>query len=82
MSFKLLQFSPLESTRAIRMKDVLERWTEGFEFRVESDSFPPRLLRMIPILPKARGGTLSGPQFWDWRSQLRLAEVSGLDLDC
>ncbi|MGC2447257.1 MAG: hypothetical protein WA477_06390 [Candidatus Sulfotelmatobacter sp.] len=32
MSFKLLQFSPLESTRAIRMKDIPERWTEGYEY--------------------------------------------------
>ena len=32
MSFKLLQFSPPESTRALRMKIVPERWTEGYEY--------------------------------------------------
>jgi len=32
MSFKLLQFSPQASTRAVRMKMLPERWTEGYEY--------------------------------------------------
>jgi hypothetical protein len=32
MSFKLLQFSPQTSTRAIRMRIVPERWSEGYEY--------------------------------------------------
>jgi hypothetical protein len=31
MSFKLLQFSPQTSTRAVRMREVPERWTDGYE---------------------------------------------------
>jgi hypothetical protein len=31
MSFKLLQFSPQPSTR-IRMRNVPDRWTEGYEY--------------------------------------------------
>ncbi len=32
MSFKLLQFSPQTSTRAVRMRVIPERWTEGYEY--------------------------------------------------
>jgi hypothetical protein len=32
MSFKLLQFSPQTSTRAVRMRMIPERWTEGYEY--------------------------------------------------
>lgn len=31
MSFKLLQFSPQTSTRAVRLRDIPERWTDGYE---------------------------------------------------
>ena len=32
MSFKLLHFSPQTSTRAVRMRMIPERWTEGYEY--------------------------------------------------
>jgi hypothetical protein len=62
MSFKLLQFSPQTSTRAVRMKMVPERWTEGYEYS--------RGVRFLPAWMEDEGersarrhinwGTLSG----------------------
>lgn len=48
MSFKLLQFSPETSTRAVRMRMIPERWTEGYEYS--------RGVRVLPAWMEDEGG--------------------------
>ena len=49
-SFKLLQFSPQTSTRAVRLRMIPERWTEGYEYS--------RGVRFLPAwMEEDEGGT-------------------------
>lgn len=65
MSFKLLQFSPQTSTRAIRMRMIPERWTEGYEYS--------RGVRFLPAWMEDEGGA-SAKRHINWGA------VSGLAL--
>ena len=64
MSFKLLQFSPQTSTRAIRMRIVPERWTEGYEYS--------RGVRFLPAWMEDEGGA-SGKRDINWGALSGLA---------
>ena len=65
MSFKLLQFSPETSTRAVRMRMIPERWTEGYEYS--------RGVRFLPAWMEDEGG-VSGKRHVNWGA------ISGLAL--
>lgn len=67
MSFKLLQFSPQESTRAVRMKMVPERWTEGYEYS--------RGVRFLPAWLENDSDSLAGT-----RRRINWGAISGLAL--
>jgi hypothetical protein len=67
MSFKLLQFSPQESTRAVRMKMVPERWTEGYEYS--------RGVRFLPAWLENDSDSLTGT-----RRHINWGAISGLAL--
>ena len=74
MSFKLLQFSPQTSTRAVRMRIIPERWTEGYEYsrgvrflpawmEDESDASGKRHINWGAIYGLALSFAISG-SFW------------------
>jgi len=65
MSFKLLQFSPQTSTRAVRMRMIPERWTEGYEYS--------RGVRFLPAWMEDESGA-SGTRDINWGA------ISGLAL--
>ena len=64
MSFKLFQFSPQSSTRAVRMRIVPERWTEGYEYS--------RGVRFLPAWMEDEGGA-SGRRHINWGALSGLA---------
>ncbi len=71
MSFKLLQFSPHQSTRAVRLKMVPERWTEGYEYS--------RGVRFLPAwLENDSDSLLAG--MTGTRRRINWAAISGLAL--
>jgi hypothetical protein len=71
MSFKLLEFSPQESTRAVRLKMVPERWTEGYEYS--------RGVRYLPAwLENDSDSLLAG--MTGTRRRINWAAISGLAL--
>jgi len=67
MSFKLLQFSPQASTRALRMKMVPERWTEGYEYS--------RGVKFLPAWLEDDSDLVEGA-----RRHIKWAAISGLAL--
>lgn len=67
MSFKLLQFSPQASTRAVRMKMVPERWIEGYEYS--------RGVRFLPAWLEDDSDFAGGT-----RRHIKWAAISGLAL--
>jgi hypothetical protein len=59
MSFKLLQFSPQTSTRAVRMRMIPERWTEGYEYS--------RGVRFLPVWMEDETDA-TGKRHINWRA--------------
>jgi len=64
MSFKLLQFSPQTSTRAVRMRIIPERWTEGYEYS--------RGVRFLPAWMEDESDR-AGTRHINWRALSGLA---------